>query len=133
MIAEAWPSVTKIKLILVTNGIYSARSDGKLAGTIGEIPITYNIWDLTRLHRVETTGSKEKIVVKFAEEFGGSLPALAASSQDAEFPSYLAVIRGKQLADIYDRWGARLLSCNICSFIRASRRSVNEGISSNNR
>lgn len=128
MIAEAWPSVTKVKLIIVTNGIYSARTDAKLAGTIGEVPVTYNIWDLTRLHRVETTGSKEKIVVDFADEFGGALPALAASGPEADFPSYLAVIRGRQLADIYERWGARLLESNIRSFIQASRKSVNEGI-----
>ena len=128
MIAEAWPAVTKVKLILVTNGIYSARTDAKLAGTIGEVPVTYNVWDLTRIHRAETTGSKEKIVVNFAEEFGGALPALAASGRDAEFPSFLAVIRGRQLADIYERWGARLLESNIRSFIQASRKSVNEGI-----
>lgn len=128
MIAEAWPAVTKVKLILVTNGIYSARTDAKLAGTLAERPVTYNIWDLTRLHRVETTGSKEKIVVDFAHDFGNALPALAASGRDTEFPSFLAVIRGRQLADIYDRWGARLLESNIRSFIQASRRSVNEGI-----
>ncbi|MDP2738621.1 MAG: AIPR family protein [Pseudorhodobacter sp.] len=128
MIAEAWPAVTKIKLILVTNGVYSARTDAVLAGKIGEIPVTYNIWDLSRFHRVETTGSKEKIVVKFAEEFGGALPALSASGPEAGFPSYLAVIRGSQLADIYDKWGARLLESNIRSFIQARRKSVNEGI-----
>lgn len=128
MIAEAWPSVTKVKLILVTNGIYSARTDAKLAGKIGETPVTYNIWDLARFHRVETTGSKEKILVDFEQDFGASLPALAASSNESEFPSYLAVIRGKQLAQIYETWGARLLESNVRSFIQASRRSVNAGI-----
>lgn len=128
MIAEAWASVTKVKLILVTNGIYSARTDAVVAGSISDIPVTYNIWDLTRLHRVETTGSKEKIVVKFADDFGGGLPALRASGPESELPSYLAVIRGKQLADIYDKWGARLLESNIRSFIQARRKSVNEGI-----
>lgn len=128
MIAEAWPAVTKVKLILVTNGIYNARTDAVLAGKIGEIPVTYNIWDLSRFHRVETTGSKEKIVVKFAEEFGGSLPALSASGPETQFPSYLAVIRGSQLAEIFDKWGARLLESNIRSFIQARRKSVNDGI-----
>ncbi len=128
MISEAWASVTKVKLILVTNGIYSARTDAVVAGNISDIPVTYNIWDLTRLHRVETTGSKEKIVVKFADDFGGGLPALRASGPESEFPSFLAVIRGKQLADIYDKWGARLLESNIRSFIQARRKSVNEGI-----
>ncbi|MBD8065146.1 AIPR family protein [Devosia sp. PTR5] len=128
MISEGWPSVTKVKLILITNGIYSARTDAKLAGKIGEIPVTYNIWDLARFHRVETTGSKEKIVVNFEQDFGSCLPALAASTNDAEFPSYLAVINGKQLAQIYEMWGARLLESNVRSFIQASRRSVNAGI-----
>lgn len=48
MIAEAWPSVTKVKLILITNGIYNARTDAVVAGKIGDIPVTYNIWDLSR-------------------------------------------------------------------------------------
>lgn len=128
MISEAWPSTSKVKLILVTNGIYSARTDAVLAGKIGEIPVTYNIWDLSRLHRVETTGSKEKITVKFAEDFGGALPALPASGPEASFPSYLAIIRGSQLAQLYEKWGARLLESNIRSFIQARRKSVNEGI-----
>lgn len=128
MIAEAWPAITKVKLILLTNGIYNARTDAVLAGKISNIPVTYNIWDLTRIHRVETTGSKEKIVVKFAVDFGGALPALAASGPETAYPSYLAVIRGSQLADLYEKWGARLLESNIRSFIQASRKSVNEGI-----
>lgn len=128
MIAEAWPATSKVKLILLTNGIYSARTDAVLAGKIGEVPVTYNIWDLSRLHRVETTGSKEKITVKFAEDFGGALPALPASGPEAGFPSYLAIIRGSQLAQLYEKWGARLLESNIRSFIQARRKSVNEGI-----
>lgn len=134
MIADAWKksAITKVKLIFVTNGVYSARTDAVLAVNLpaksGDIPVTYNIWDLKRLHRAETSGSKEKIVVPFADEFGAALPALAASGPETEFPSFLAVIKGRQLADIYDKWGARLLESNIRSFIQARRKSVNEGI-----
>lgn len=128
LIASTWRSVTKIKLILVTNAIYSARIDAVLAGSISDVPVTYNIWDLTRFHRIENSGTREKIVVRFDRDFGGALPALAASGGDAAFPSYLAVIRGRQLADLYEKWGARLLEANIRSFIQARRKSVNEGI-----
>ncbi len=128
MIASAWRSVTKIKLILVTNAIYSARIDAVLAGSIADVPVTYNIWDLTRFHRIENSGTREKIVVRFDRDFGGALPALAASGDDAAFPSWLAVIRGRQLADLYEKWGARLLESNIRSFIQARRKSVNDGI-----
>lgn len=128
LIASAWRSVTKIKLILVTNALYSARIDAVLAGSISGVPVTYNIWDLTRFHRIENSGAREKIVVRFDRDFGGALPALAASGDGAAFPSYLAVIRGRQLADLYERWGARLLESNIRSFIQARRKSVNDGI-----
>lgn len=128
LLASAWRSVTKVKLILVTNAIYSARIDAVLAGTIKDVPVTYNIWDLTRFHRIENSGAREKIIVRFDRDFGGALPALAASGDDVAFPAYLAVIRGKQLADIYEKWGARLLESNIRSFIQARRKSVNDGI-----
>ena len=128
MIAAAWRSTTKVKLILVTNAVYSARIDAVLAGNISDVPITYNIWDLTRFHRIETSGAREKIVVRFDRDFGGALPAIAASGDDAAFPAYLAVIRGRQLANIYEKWGARMLESNIRSFIQARRKSVNDGI-----
>lgn len=38
------------------------------------------------------------------------------------------MIRSKQLADLYEKWGARLLESNIRSSIQARRRSVNDGI-----
>jgi hypothetical protein len=41
MIAESWSSVTKVKLILVTNAIYSARTDAVVAGSISDVPVTY--------------------------------------------------------------------------------------------
>ncbi len=128
MIGSSWPHVTKVKLIFLTNAIYRARTDSVLAGKIEDIPVTYNIWDLTRFHRYETSGqAREKIVVDFAGDFGSSVPALPASSNGTRLDSYLAVIRGSQLAEIYEKWGARLLESNVRSFLQ-SRGSVNRGI-----
>ncbi|MDG1371161.1 MAG: AIPR family protein [Paracoccaceae bacterium] len=128
IIASAWTSITKIKLVLMTNAIYSARTDAVLAGKIDGIPVTYNIWDLTRLHRYETSGhAREKIIVNFLEDFGASIPALAASSSGDHLESYLVVISGLQLAEIYEKWGARLLESNVRSFLQA-RGAVNRGI-----
>lgn len=127
-VTSAWSSITKIKLILMTNATYSARTDAVLAGKIDGIPVTYNIWDLTRFHRYETSGhAREKIIVNFREDFGASIPALAASSNGEHLDSYLVVISGHQLAEIYDKWGARLLESNVRSFLQA-RGAVNRGI-----
>ncbi|MBD3666189.1 AIPR family protein [Sulfitobacter aestuariivivens] len=128
LIASSWKSITKVKLILITNSIFSARTDAVLAGRIADIPVTYNIWDLTRFHRYETSGqAREKIVVNFREDFGSAIPALAASAKGEVLESYLAVISGDQLAEIYEKWGARLLESNVRSFLQA-RGAVNRGI-----
>lgn len=128
IIASAWPSVTKVKLIMMTNAIYSARTDAVLAGKIGDVPVTYNVWDLSRFHRFETSGhASEKIIVNFRDDFGSALPALAASKNGDKLDSYLIVIGGLQLAKIYDKWGARLLESNVRSFLQA-RGAVNRGI-----
>ena len=126
-ISFSWSSIVKIKLILITNAIYSARTDAVLAGTIAGTPVTYNIWDLNRFQRYETSGqTREKLEVNF-KDFGTSVPALAASNTKDGLDSYLIIIAGSQLAEIYDKWGARLLEANVRSFLQA-RGVVNRGI-----
>lgn len=127
-IATTWSSITKIKLILITNAIHSSRTDAVHAGLLNSIPVTYNIWDLSRFHRYESSGqSREDLVINFKDDYGASVPALAASRQGEELESYLLVIPGYQLAEIYDKWGARLLESNVRSFLQA-RGKVNQGI-----
>ena len=60
-------------------------------------------------------------------DFGGPLPVLPAQHTDGQHESYLAVLPGEVLADIYDRWGARLLEQNVRVFLQA-RGKVNRGI-----
>jgi len=127
-IADAWSTTTKIKLIFVTNANYSARTDAVTAGEIGGIPATYNVWDLSRFHRYETSlQAREVLSINFRDGFGGSIPALAASKDGSELDSYLMVIPGIQLAEIYEKWGARLLESNVRSFLQA-RGKVNQNI-----
>ena len=61
------------------------------------------------------------------DEFGGPLLVLPAHMQQADCESYLAVFPGRQLARIYDRWGARLLEQNVRVFLQA-RGNVNRGL-----
>lgn len=123
-----WHAIKKVKLILLTNALYSSRTDGVPAGRIADIPATYNIWDLARFHRYEASGqAREALSINFEEDFGGALPALAASNTREELDSYLAVIPGPQLAKIYEKWGSRLLESNVRSFLQV-RKKVNQGI-----
>jgi len=127
-IVTTWSTITKVKLILITNAIYSARTDAVSAGEIMGVPATYNIWDLSRFYRYESSGqAREDLIIHFKNDYGRSVPALAALNSNDEIKSYLMVIPGFQLAEIYDKWGARLLESNVRSFLQA-RGKVNQGI-----
>src|SRR5690606_5240437 len=106
----------------------SSRVDRKNAGEIDGIPVTYGVWDITRIHRfIESGAERESLEIDFVEEFGRGIPAISANVPDAGYEAYLAVIPGEDLAAVYDRWGARLLEQNVRVFLQA-RSNVNKGI-----
>lgn len=127
LIAASWGAVTKVRLLLITNRVLSTRVDGRPAGELQGRPIVYSVWDLGRLHRYASSGrSREDIVIDMADH-GGALPALPAHLTEAGYEAYLLVIPAKQLASIYECWGARLLEQNVRVFLQA-RGGVNKGI-----
>jgi len=90
--------------------------------------ISYNIWDISRLHRLVTSRQgKEDIVIDLIESFGESLPCLPAHIDTNAYQSYLIVMPGKMLAMLYDEYGARLLEKNVRCFLQF-RVNVNKGI-----
>ncbi|MBG6154753.1 hypothetical protein IWQ52_000619 [Labrenzia sp. EL_159] len=128
LISARWKSIEKIKLIFVTNSDNRAKVDAFPAGEIDGKAVTYNVWDLKRLQAyVEQGKARADLTIDFKNDFGGGVPVLAASGSDAALESYIAVIPGTQLAQIYDKWGARLLESNVRSFLQA-RGKVNRGI-----
>lgn len=128
LIHRAWKQINKIKLILVTNRINKSRTDAQPVGSIGNIPVTSNVWDLSRIYRFVSSGqTREDLIIDFAEDFGEPVPVLKASYEGDPLDSYIAVIPGVQLAAIYEKWGARLLEANVRSFLQA-RGKVNSGI-----
>ena len=127
LIAARWPSVSRVRLFLISNRVLSSRIDGREAGDLRGVPLTYSVWDLERIHRYVTSGHEREDFMVRLDEFGGPLVLLPAHMELAEYESYLAVLPGSQLARIYDRWGARLLEQNVRVFLQA-RGNVNRGI-----
>lgn len=128
LIITTWSQVTKVKLILISNRQYIGRDDTVKLADIGDVPITWSVWDLARFERFDRSGqAREDMVIDFAQDFGAPLPALKASQSGAALESYLLVVPGEQLAAIYDKWGARLLEANVRSFLQA-RAKTNQGI-----
>lgn len=128
LIASRWANVSKIRLFLLSNRQLSAKIDGREAEEFEGKSVTYSVWDIDRLYRFVTAGhGREEILIDLMKDYGGAIPLLAAHQPDADYEAYLAVIPGKQLAEIYDHWGARLLEQNVRVFLQA-RGSINKGI-----
>ena len=128
LIAQRWRRIGRVRLILITNRALSERVDGRAADELDGRAITYSVWDIRRLHRQATVGhGREDIDIDLVDDFGGPVPVLPAQQSEADHESYLAIIPGDVLADIYDRWGARLLEQNVRVFLQA-RGKVNKGI-----
>lgn len=128
LISVRWQHIEKIKFIVATNASFNARSDAEPLDPLDDKPISLSVWDLKRLKQfVEQGQARADLIINFADDFGGSVPVLKASTGSDTFESYLAVIPGWQLASIYDKWGPRLLEANVRSFLQA-RGKVNKGI-----
>ncbi len=128
LIGQRWQSIAKIRFLLVSNRELSERVDGRSAADIEGRTVTYSVWDIRRLHAQATEGyGREDIEIDLEEDFGGALPILPAQQSEVDHQSYLAIVPGEVLAEIYDRWGARLLEQNVRVFLQA-RGKVNRGI-----
>lgn len=92
------------------------------------ILINYHLWDLGRFFRLHSSQNKqEPISINFNEDFGGAIPCLAMPVQNEDYQSFLAIMSGNALADIYRVYGARLLEQNVRSFLQFTGK-INKGI-----
>lgn len=128
LINTRWPEVIKVRMLLITDKVLSSRIDGLKSDELDGRPITQSVWDIARLRQFVEGGQRgDPISVDLIGEFGGGIPVLSAHSEAGAYRSYLAVVPGSQLAEIYDRWGPRLLEQNVRVFLQA-RGAVNKGI-----
>ena len=93
------------------------------------IPLTFQIWDITRLKRIhEARNARDDLVVEFTDLPQGGLPVLrAAVGNNAGYDAYLTVIPASALADMYLRHGSRLLEGNVRTYLGRVG-NVNRGI-----
>jgi hypothetical protein len=121
--------IRKYSFILLTDKIASERIETLPFGAIQGVPVEYHVWDMNRFHRVmESESGRDEIFIEFDDYIKGGIPCLEASSaQTDEYRSFLCVIPGNVLADIYDKYGSRLLEGNVRSFL-STKRAVNKKI-----
>jgi len=86
-----------------------------------------HVWDLSRIFElVNSSMGREEIVIEFSDFGIPGIPCMMASETD-DYKAYLCNIPGIVLANMYNKYGGRLLEGNVRSFLQV-RGKVNKGI-----
>ena len=121
-------SFSKVNFYLLSERRLSERIQSISDKQHGNSTFTYHIWDISRLYRMYTSkGAKEELIINFEEMFGRGIRCLPAYIDSADYESYLLVMPGEILGELYGRYGGRLLEQNVRCFLQA-RGKVNKGI-----
>ena len=125
-IIELQGKLTSIRMFLVTDGVAAVETWPR--DTVGRFSVTYSIWDMNRLFRLEASGMpQEPVEINLLEENGIAVPCLSVSRPKDGYEAYLAIVPGVTLAGLYAKYGPRLLERNVRSYLQA-RGKVNKGI-----
>ncbi len=121
--------VRKYRLFIFTDADMSTAIKTVDIEDCNGIPVEGQIWDIDRLFRVCCSEQGRQVIeIDFTEYCEDGIPCLEASSAVTEqYSSYLGVIPGKVLADIYDKYGSKLLEGNVRSFL-STKVAVNKKI-----
>ena len=118
--------LTRLRLIFLTNG--RVESEVPAPEPIGSLEVSHMVRDINWLYKTQTSGqSFETIEIDFAARAQGAIACLPMPSGNDEYRSYLLLLSGQTLYDIYAEFGPRLLERNVRSFLQA-KGGVNRGI-----
>lgn len=146
-------NITKFRFFLLTDAYNKQRSktikDEALSNKIVEL----NVWDIVRFYDVVSSKTQKESVEIYVQDMGcDGIPCVKAveyedviadidvppkyddsNKEDGKpeniisYTSYLAVIHGKILNELYLQYGSKLLEGNVRSFL-SNKRKVNKGI-----
>lgn len=122
-------NIRKYRMLIYTDADMSSAIKTVDIEDFEGIPIEGQIWDIERLFRVCCSDLGRQIIeIDFKEYCKEGIPCLEASSAATDqYCSYLGVIPGRVLADIYDKYGSKLLEGNVRSFL-STKVAVNKKI-----
>jgi hypothetical protein len=115
--------LTRVNIFLITNG--EVKADFKNSETVAGYPVFYRKIDINYLFNLSDK-SRIPIEINF-EESGFKVPCIVNETENSDYQSWLAIIPGPALVDIYEHYGARLLEQNVRSFLQFTGK-INKGI-----
>ncbi len=129
LLREKREEIRKYQLIILTTANISATIKVLETEVIDEVQSECQLWNIERLFYLCGSDAGRNIIeIDFKDYSENGIPCLEASSVTTDdFKSYLCIIPGVTLADLYDKYGSALLEGNVRSFL-STKVAVNKKI-----
>ncbi|RWY68524.1 hypothetical protein EHI46_24185 [Rhizobium leguminosarum] len=118
--------IPQARVIVITDGLSAARTIDP--ETVAGIEVTFDVYDLQRLMRTMRSGqTREVIDIDFQRLGMPPIPCVEMPSGSEPYETYLAVVPGNTLFELYEKYGPAILEYNVRAFLQAAGK-VNRGI-----
>lgn len=120
--------INRFKFYILSDSILSKSVKSIKKEDFLNRPVEISIWTLERIFQTFTSNSSEIIQIDTSDFGCSGIQCLKADiGKDVEYDAYLGIVPGKFLADIYLKYGSKLLQGNVRAFLSV-RGKVNKGI-----
>ena len=120
--------ILRFKFIIISNSILSKQVKNLTKPEFLDRPVELNVWTLERFYQAFVSNSSEIIEIETADFGCSGIQCLKADlGGNSNYEAYLGIVPGKFLANIYLKYGSKLLQGNIRAFLSV-RGKVNKGI-----
>lgn len=122
--------ILRFKFIIISNYTLSKQVKNLSQPDFLDRPVELNVWTLERFFQTFVSNSSEVLEIETRDFDCDGIPCLKADlGGQSNYDAYLGIIPGKFLADIYLKYGSKLLQGNVRAFL-SFRGNVNKGIRS---
>lgn len=120
--------ILRFKFIIISNYTLSKQVKNLSQPDFLGRPVDLNVWTLERFFQTFISNSSEILEIETSEFDCDGIPCLKADlGGQSNYDAYLGIVPGKFLADIYLKYGSKLLQGNVRAFL-SFRGNVNKGI-----
>lgn len=124
----ATSEIMRFKFVIISDAILSKQVKNLSQEAFLDRPVDLNVWTIERLYQTFASNTSE--IIEFdTKEFGcDGIQCLKAEIGDSnDYDAYLGIVPGEFLANIYLKYGSKLLQGNVRAFLSV-RGKVNKGI-----
>ncbi|MDM1555844.1 MULTISPECIES: AIPR family protein [Chryseobacterium] len=127
IIEQSKNEVKNARIFVLTNGEASADNIPEALEKNG-VYIDFQLWDMERVYQQYLIrAGKQKIEIDFLNDFNHKLKCLHMEKVSEKVDAYIAIIPGRILASVYEKYRQGLLEKNVRTFLQFRAR-VNQGI-----